>query len=144
MRRSLLVRLWLFAVLISWDVNAELVIEIIGGTEAALPIAVVPFGSEGVHAPENVSAIIRDDLARSGRFDPVAEQDLISSPHQKSEVNFTDWRLLRTEGLLIGNVSSDDGQTYQVQFELFDVYKAQQLVGMRYDCLLYTSDAADE
>jgi TolB protein len=135
MRRSLLVRLWLFAVLISWDVNAELVIEIIGGTEAALPIAVVPFGSEGVHAPENVSAIIRDDLARSGRFDPVAEQDLISSPHQKSEVNFTDWRLLRTEGLLIGNVSSDDGQTYQVQFELFDVYKAQQLVGMRYEVL---------
>ncbi len=135
MSRSLLVRLWLITMLLPWQVNAELVIEITGGTEAALPIAVVPFGSEGVHAPENVSAIIRNDLVRSGLFSPIADQDLISSPHEKSEVNFKDWRLLRAEGLLIGNVSSEDGQTYKVQFELFDVYKAQQLVGMRYEVL---------
>jgi TolB protein len=122
----------LLAMLLAGPAYAELVIEITGGSEAALPIAVVPFGSEGVVAAEDVSAIIRNDLARSGRFAPLPQQDLISTPHEKSEINFKDWRLLRSEGLLVGKVSSVDGQTYQVQFQLFDVYKAQQLVGKRY------------
>jgi len=116
----------------SWQARAELVIEITGGSEAALPIAVVPFGYEGFAASEDISAIVRNDLERSGRFAPLPQQDLISSPHEKSEINFKDWRLLRSEGLLVGKVSSVDGQTYQVQFQLFDVYKAQQLVGKRY------------
>jgi len=132
MIRSLLIGLSLFAMLMPWQARAELVIEITGGSEAALPIAVVPFGYEGFTASENISAIVRNDLERSGRFAPLPQQDLISSPHEKSEINFKDWRLLRSEGLLVGKVSSVDGQTYQVQFQLFDVYKAQQLVGKRY------------
>ena len=122
----------LLAVLLPWQAHAELVIEITGGSEAALPIAVVPFGSEGFAPPEDISEVIRNDLARSGRFAPLPKQDLISSPHEKGEINFKDWRLLRSEGLLIGKVSSSDGEMYQVQFQLFDVYKAQQLVGKRY------------
>jgi len=127
-----LVLVSLFTLLLAGRVHAELVIEITGGSEAALPIAVVPFGNEGQPANEDVSSIIRNDLARSGRFAPLPQSDLISTPHEKSEVNFKDWRLLRSEGLLIGKVSSVDGQTYQVQFQLFDVYKSQQLVGKRY------------
>jgi TolB protein len=132
MIRSLLIGLSLFAMLMPWQARAELVIEITGGSESALPIAVVPFGYEGFAASEDISAIVRNDLERSGRFAPLPQQDLISTPHEKSEINFKDWRLLRSEGLLVGKVSSLDGQTYQVQFQLFDVYKAQQLVGKRY------------
>lgn len=112
--------------------HAVLTIEITGGSEAALPIAVVPFGQEGFTPPEDISAVIHNDLARSGRFAPLPEKSLISQPHEKGEINFKDWRLLRSEGLLIGKVSSIDGETYQVQFQLFDVYKAKQLVGKRY------------
>ena len=57
--------------LLPWQAQAELVIEITGGTEAALPIAVVPFGAEGFAAPEDISAVIRNDLASSGRFAPL-------------------------------------------------------------------------
>lgn len=117
---------------LSWQAQAALVIEITGGSEVALPIAIVPFGSEGFAAPEDISDVIRKDLASSGRFAPLAKQDLISQPHEKAEVNFADWRLLRSEGLLVGKVNSLDGETYDVQFQLFDVYKAQQLVGKRY------------
>lgn len=117
---------------VSWQAQAELIIEITGGSEAALPIAVVPFGSEGFAAPEDISEVIRNDLASSGRFAPLAKQDLISQPHDKAEVNFADWRLLKSEGLLVGKVNSIDGETYEVQFQLFDVYKSQQLVGKRY------------
>ena len=118
--------------LLPLQAHAMLTIEITGGSEAALPIAVVPFGSEGVAAPEDISQIITNDLASSGRFAPLPKKDLISQPHKQSEINFADWRLLRSEGLLIGNVSSQDGKTYQVQFQLFDVYKNQQIVGKRY------------
>lgn len=123
--------IWLL-VLLPWQARAELVIEITGGTEAALPIAIVPFGNTGFAPPEDISEVISSDLARSGRFAPLAKQDLISQPHEKEQINFQDWRLLRSEGLLVGKVDSIDGENYQVQFQLFDVYKAQQLVGKRY------------
>lgn len=128
---------WLVAVgflvaALSWQAQAELIIEITGGSEVALPIAVVPFGSEGFAAPEDISEVIRNDLASSGRFAPLAKQDLISQPHEKADINFADWRLLRSEGLLVGKINSLDGETYEVQFQLFDVYKSQQLVGKRY------------
>lgn len=122
--------LWL--ALLPFQAHAELIIEITGGSESALPIAIVPFGHEGMSSPEDISAIIRNDLSRSGRFAPLAQRDLISSPHEKSEINFNDWRLLRSEGLLVGKVSSIDGNMYDVQFQLFDVYKSEQLIGQRY------------
>jgi len=120
------------AAFLPWQVQAELVIDIVGGTEAALPIAVVPFGSSGPTAQIDISEIIINDLASSGRFDPLPKRDLISEPHEKSEINFKDWRLLRSEGLLVGKVSTEDGELHKVQFQLFDVYKSQQLAGMRY------------
>ncbi|MBL1319975.1 MAG: Tol-Pal system beta propeller repeat protein TolB [Methylophaga sp.] len=120
------------AVLLPWQAQAELVIDIIGGTEAALPIAIVPFGNEGPTAQIDISEIITNDLANSGRFDPLPKRDLISDPHEKAEINFKDWRLLRSEGLLVGKVSTEDGELHKVQFQLFDVYKSQQLAGMRY------------
>lgn len=133
MFRTWLKSLILLVALLPWTAaNALLTIEITGGSEAALPIAVVPFGSEGFAAPEDISEIIRNDLASSGRFAPLAKADLISQPHEGEQVNFQDWRLLRSEGLLIGKVSSQDGENYQVQFQLFDVYRAQQLVGKKY------------
>lgn len=132
MTKRWLIALGLLISALSWQAHAELVIEITGGSEVALPIALVPFGSVGPTAPVDISEVIRNDLAGSGRFAPLDKQDLISQPHEQSEVNFADWRLLRAEGLLVGKIDSTDGQTYNVQFQLFDVYKGQQLVGKRY------------
>lgn len=123
----------LLIALVPWPAHAVLTIEITGGSAAALPIAIVPFGEEGYAPPENLSEIISNDLASSGRFAPLEQRDLISQPHEGEQVNFQDWRLLRSEGLLIGKISSQDGENFQVQFQLFDVYKAEQLVGKRYN-----------
>ena len=111
---------------------AVLKVEITGGSDGALPIAIVPFGTEGMKAPEDITSIIRNDLESSGRFAPLDNQDLVSRPSEQSQVNFADWRLLRSEGLVIGKISSQDGENYQVQFQLFDVYRGQQLAGKRY------------
>jgi TolB protein len=123
----------LLIALVPWPAHALLTIEITGGSEAALPIAIVPFGVQGYAPPENISDIVSNDLASSGRFAPLEKRDLISEPHEGQQVNFQDWRLLRSEGLLIGKISSQDGENYQVQFQLYDVYKAEQLVGKRYN-----------
>ena len=98
-------------------------IDINGGQEGALPIAVVPFGFDSpVPVPVNLAGIIASDLKRSGRFAPLAEHDLISQPHTAAEVHVEDWRLLGTANLVIGLVQRS-GAGYIVQFELLDVFK---------------------
>lgn len=111
---------------------AVLTIEITGGTEAALPIAVVPFGSEGGTPPEDIAAIIAADLHRSGLFAPLPRQDLLSRPHRASAIRFREWRLLGVEGLVIGKVTALGANRYAVRFQLFDVYRAERLAGRRY------------
>ncbi|WP_420812605.1 Tol-Pal system beta propeller repeat protein TolB [Nitrosococcus wardiae] len=125
--------LWLWILLVpTQNISAVLTIEITGGTEAALPIAIVPFGSQGGIPPEDVAAVVAADLARSGRFAPLPEKDLLSRPHRASEVKFPDWRRLGSEGLVIGEVTHLGADRYEVRFQLFDIYKAEQLVGRRY------------
>lgn len=109
---------------------APLTIEITEGVPGALPIAVVPFGSEGQGVPpEDIGAIVAADLKRSGRFAPLAEQDMLARPHEGREVNFRDWRALGVEGLAVGKVRATGAGQYTVQFQLFNVFQATQLAG---------------
>lgn len=111
--------------------HGAMTIEITQGVSSALPIAVVPFGSApNVQLPHDVSAIVQADLARSGRFKPVSEKDFITQPHEGHQVNFRDWRLLDAPYLLIGKISSPDEGLYDIQFQLFDVFKGEQMEGV--------------
>ncbi|MGD8741921.1 MAG: Tol-Pal system beta propeller repeat protein TolB [Granulosicoccaceae bacterium] len=111
--------------------HAALTIQITEGVEGALPIAVVPFAIEGnVVAPDHdLAEIIRNDLARSGRFAPMPVKDLIARPHQGSEVRFADWRLVGQDNLVIGRLRARADGRLEVLFQLFDVIKGQQLAG---------------
>lgn len=109
---------------------AALTIDITQGVEGALPIAIVPFVWEGKEAlPEDVTAIIRSDLQRSGRFAPVSDEDLVDRPTVGSKVNFQTWRVLNVDNLVVGKISLLKDGNYQVQFQLFDIYKTTQLAG---------------
>jgi TolB protein len=125
--RSLLLVVLLFA----RDATAILTIEITQGAEGALPIAVVPFGWTGQTTvpPEDVAEVVTNDLARSGRFKPLPEKDMLARPHQGSEVRFRDWRILGTEGLVVGQVQDRGNGNLEVQFQLFDVFRGEQLIG---------------
>ena len=91
--------------------RAALTIQITKGTEAATPIAVMPFAFSGAGAPptDDIAGIVASDLARSGRFAPVPRADLPSRPGDLDQVDFTDWRLLRTSHLVIGKVRAIPG-----------------------------------
>ncbi len=112
--------------------RAELVIEITKGVEASVPIAVVPFAWQGgtLKTPVNVATVIQADLKRSGLFKTLAVADMLTRPMDANKVKYRNWQALGQDYLLIGQVSEVNGR-YQVQFQLFDVYKGEQILGYR-------------
>lgn len=122
----------LYAVL-GGQVQAELKFEITDFVGKRAPVAVVPFGWEGdaENAPFDISAVITADLSRSGRFAPIAENDMLQKPTTGIEVDFDDWSILAVEAVVIGKVTQTGANAYSVQFQLFDVFKREQLVGYR-------------
>ena len=113
--------------------EAQLEIEITEYAGKQTPVAVVPFGweGEGPTAPYDMTAVIAADLRRSGRFAPIAEGDMLQKPTSGLEVDFDDWSILAVEAVVIGKVTQTGANAYSVQFQLFDVFKGEQLVGYR-------------
>jgi TolB protein len=113
--------------------RAELQIEITQGVDKALPIAVVPFGWQGTGAapPLDVAALVAADLARSGRFSPLERRDMLQKPTTPAEVKFDDWRMQATESLVIGRVLEPSPGQYEIQFQVFDVLRGEQLLSYR-------------
>lgn len=110
--------------------QAVLTIEITGGAERALPIAVVPFGWNGSgDPPEDIAAIIGNNLRLSGRFEPVPRDELVADPTTRDEVNFRDWRALGSQGLVVGQLQHEGGDRYTLRVELLDVFRGERLVG---------------
>lgn len=121
----------LFCLGFSSMAQAVLKIDITEGFEGALPIAVIPFQWHGSTTVANgdVSAIVVSDLARSGKFSPVAEKDLIARPQKLEDVHYKTWRIAGMDHIVIGNVKKQTDGTYQVQFRLIDILKAKQVLG---------------
>jgi TolB protein len=123
----------LLLLLITGPAHSALTIEITQGVEGAVPIAVVPFGwTGGGPAPENVSAIIGADLNRSGRFESLPDRDLVAQPTEATQVQFHNWRMVNVDYLVIGRITPAGAGQFDVQFQLFDVFRGQQLIGFSF------------
>ena len=112
------------------NTQAALTIEITQGMEGALPIAIVPFDWQGPlpEAPVDIAGVITADLYRSGRFAPLPEKDFLARPHEGSQINFTNWRILDIDNLVVGRLRTI-GDEYVVQFQVFDVFRTTQVTG---------------
>ena len=119
---------------LSAPTSAVLTIEINQGIEAAIPIAVVPFGLEGIGASTaNLpAAVIEADLSRSGKFEPLSRGDLPSLPHDLREVQYKEWRLVKAEALVVGRVVNVGNGRYEIRFQLIDVFREKQLAGQKF------------
>ena len=130
-----LLKMMIAASIVLWPAGAGavLTIEITQGAETGLPIAIVPFRWEGPgKPPQAISDIVEADLTRSGRFLSLPRKDFVSTPHEDKEIVFKDWRILKAEALVIGDVRRVAQGRFQVQFRLYDVFKQAQLAGYRY------------
>lgn len=114
--------------------QAVLKIDITEGFEGALPIAVIPFQWTGGNKVSNadVSSIVMSDLARSGKFSPVAAKDLIAHPQKLSDVHYKTWRIAGMDHIVIGGVHKQSDGTYQIHFRLIDILKAKQVLGYNF------------
>lgn len=112
-----------------------LTIRITRGIEGAEAIAIVPFGWQGEASgpPERIAGIIADNLARTGRYEPVPDADLPARPARVEEVDFRSWRILGAANLVIGRVRSLSPDTYRITFRLFDVFRAEEIEGFEFD-----------
>ncbi len=112
--------------------RAQLVIEITKGEANATPVAVVPFANSGAAVGGlDVAAVVDADLARSGRFAPMARADMLARPSSGTQVDFGDWRLLGVDAIVVGRLLPGTDDEVQIEFEVFDVVRAQQLLAYR-------------
>jgi TolB protein len=125
----------LLAALVQPAALAQMTVEITGVGSQQYPIAVAPFRAEA-SMPQDISAIIRADLARSGQFrmidsgaTPIAEDD---------KVDLGQWKARGADTLLVGSASKLADGRYDVRFRLYDDVKGGQL-----DALAYVSPASE-
>lgn len=107
-----------------------LTIQITKGSQSAMPISIVPFGQQGSIGNVKLSDVIDSDLAGSGFFKTLPEEDMLTKPTAPEQVNFRDWQALGQEYLVIGQVQGNGG-SFNIQFHLFNVHNGQLLMGYR-------------
>ena len=123
--------------------RAELTIEITEGVTDPIPIAIVPLGWAGIGtAPFDVAELVAADLKRSGRFTPMPRADMIELPTRSEDVEVEDWRLLRNDFVVVGQLQPGAEGRYTIQYELMNVLNGQKLVLNRQPATTATLRAA--
>lgn len=131
---TLRIALTALAILAASTVSANLDTIIIDqGVDNPIRIAVVPFAlDEQLDRQQNPASLIGFDLARSGQFDPVAVENMLSYPSTANEVFFRDWRLLKTAYLVIGSAQINPAGQVDIRYQLFDVATQAELQNARF------------
>lgn len=108
---------------------ADIDIVVTKGYDTKTKIALVPFYWSGNQAlPERMENIITNNLARTGRFEPLAPGRMLSQPSTEDGIFFRDWRLLGQEYLVIGNLKPFGDGKLQAEIALYDVVKNTRVV----------------
>ena len=125
-----------FFILIIFCINiaqSELTIRITQGTSKQTPIAIVPFELD-VDSSEkflDIPNIVTKNLERSGRFKAIPREDMLQKPSTGADVDFDDWRILGIETLVVGRITQIGNDQYSIQFQLFDIFRGEQILGYR-------------
>lgn len=123
----------LLSALFACTVNAQNLVIDVQGVSQPTPVAIVPFGweSSSDEGRLDVAKVISDDLRRSGRFAPIDESKMLQKPTDGADVDFQDWAFVGVEAVVVGKVVQTGINVYTLQFQLFDIYGRDQLVGFR-------------
>jgi TolB protein len=115
----------IFALLFGTVAHAQLRVEISGVGANQIPIAIAGFANETI-APQQVTAIIKADLTRSGYFRII---DTGNSMSETAEIDYAAWKARSVDALVIGSVQRLADGRYDVRYRLLDIIRASSLSG---------------
>jgi TolB protein len=118
--------------LLSWPVtqaHAQFRVEVAGVGLTQFPFSVVGFRGNDA-ASENIAAIVRADLERSGQFRFV--EPTAGVLDETSRPDLGPWRERGSDSLLTGSVTRLADGRFDVRFRLWDVVRGQDLGGLSY------------
>ena len=127
--RSLVLLVAVAAAAASAPSAAQMTVEITGVGSQQYPIAVASFKTEG-SAPQDIAAIIRADLSRSGQFRMVDTGDTALAENER--VDLGQWRARGADTLVVGSISALADGRFDIRFRLYDNVKNGQLDGLAY------------
>jgi TolB protein len=113
--------------------HAVLTIEIDEGYDNATPIAVVPFQQPNtLSAEQDIANVIASNLRRSGYFKPVSEKKFPEQPFEVEQINFAKWHSVDTDYLIIGQVSEQSSDRYQIDIAFVDRLRKKVMLNKRW------------
>ena len=108
--------------------RAEIDIVITSGMDNARPVAIIPFAWSGsaTGPGQDAASVISADLRRSGRFNPMARNELLQQVSSYAEVNLDLWRERGIDAVAVGKVEQQPDGRLKLSYELVDIFKRQQ------------------
>jgi len=133
---ALFLGLPLLGILAAGPARAALSVDVTQGNPQPLPIAIpdfLPGTPADAQAGANIAGVVRADLERSGLFKPLDPNGFIEHITSINTVpNFQSWRTITAQGLVTGQVTLQPDGRLRVDFRLWDVYGASQMLGLQY------------
>ncbi len=126
----------LFLLLPFWA-QAAMTIDITGGAQSKIPVAVAPFAGAGA-TYQLITDVVGADLLRSGELSLVDVSDLNPPLTDPADPRFSVARQRGAEAVVLGTVTPLASGQIQVSFRLMDAVKQTQLAGYS-----YTADASE-
>lgn len=108
--------------------HAQLRVETSGVGATQIPVAIAGFADENI-APQQVTAIIKADLARSGLFRIIDTGNVMSDT---TPVNYEQLRSVGADALVVGSVQRLPDGRLDVRYRLHDTLKAAQLSALSF------------
>jgi TolB protein len=113
----------------AWPAVAQFRVDISGVGATQFPIAVVAFDGEAGRT-QQVSAIVRADLERSGQFRMVPTDGAVLN--ERANPVMTAWRTRGADALVAGSITRLADGRVDVRFKLWDAVRSQDLGGEAY------------
>ncbi|PSC06981.1 Tol-Pal system protein TolB [Alsobacter soli] len=113
--------------------RAEISITIDRGNFQPLPIAITDFGGADPNLGAQISAVITNNLRRSGVFAPIDKKAFVDkAAGMDAAPQFESWKVINAQALVTGRVIRDPSGRLKAEFRLWDVFAGQQLIGQQY------------
>ena len=112
--------------LVAQPIFSELVLEITRGSDNPYSVALINFNGSN-SAKYQVTSIVKNDLDRTGEFRILENNKLLSIPSSEEELNYSDFKLLGVDFIVMGSVAEEDISNIAATYKVFSVKTESQI-----------------